>query len=341
LSRVVWLTLAAVLFLPTLFGSWTALLSAAFLCEFLSNGQWRPLSALTPDAEVRRLPVGSPGHEIPADLYTRASVLRPVALVLVHGLSPRGKDDPRLRSAASLLARAGWAVAVPTVEGLTVLRLRPGDANAVEQTVSALREARYGRVAILAISVGAGPALLAAAQPSIAESLSAVLALGGYASAIELLRFTLTGSYRFDGAMGQRPVNEAAIAQFVRANGELLDARARRLVENREPAAFDDLARALPSDTRRLLIELSPSASVAGLRAPLFLIHGKDDPAVPYTESLRLDRAARDARRPVTTTIIGSISHVEPSERAGPIDLARLAATFYAFAVVTSAGQAP
>ena len=50
-------------------------------------------------------------------------------LVLVHGVAPEGKDDARLREAARLLARSGFAVAVPTVEGLTVLRLRPEDAD--------------------------------------------------------------------------------------------------------------------------------------------------------------------------------------------------------------------
>jgi fermentation-respiration switch protein FrsA (DUF1100 family) len=344
------LTLALFLSLPSLISSWNALLAGAFLCEFLAGGRWHPLSAMTPAAEVRPLAVGSAGHAVPTDLYTRASLLRPSALVLVHGLSPRGKDDPRLRAAAALLARAGWAVAVPTVDGLTALRLRPGDALAVEQTVSALRNARYGAVAILAISVGAGPAFVAAAEPRLVPSVSAMLALGGYASAVELLRYTLTGGYCLDETMGRRPVNEDAIGQFVRANRELLDSSGRRLVENRDPWAVDRLVQALPADTRRLLTELSPSTYVAQLRAPLFLIHGKDDPAVPFTESLRLDRAARAAHLPVTTAIVGSINHVEPGARAGPSDLAHLATAFYGFAVtsrsvsgspVTSAGRAP
>src|SRR5262249_2417843 len=220
-------------------------------------------------------------------------------LVLVHGLSPSGKDDVRLQAAASLLAKAGWAVAVPTVEGLTVLRLRPDDALAVVDTVGALGQAGYGSVAVLAVSVGAGRAFLAAADPSVSSSISAVLALGGYASVRELLRYTLTGSYRFDGVSGRRPVNEAAIAQFARANAELVEADGRRLVENRDPEAVDRLVDALPAETRRLLEALSPSAYVSRIRAPLFFVHGRNDPAVPFTESLRLDRAARAAGRTV------------------------------------------
>ncbi len=101
--------------------------------------------------------------------------------------------------------------------------------------------------------------------------------------------------------------------------------------------------------TRRLLADLSPETRIARLRAPLFLIHGRDDPAVPFTESLRLERAARTSGQRVDTAIIGSVGHVEPEHRAGPRDLVRLWAAFYAFEVtgrvtragLTSASRAP
>jgi fermentation-respiration switch protein FrsA (DUF1100 family) len=124
----------------------------------------------------------------------------------------------------------------------------------------------------------------------------------------------------------------------------------RRLVQNRDPQAVDELVAALPVQTRRLLTDLSPSTYLDRIRAPLFLIHGRDDPAVPFTETLRLARAARAAKRRVITTIVGSLSHVEPEDRAGPRDLARLGAAFYGFAVTSraappatliSAGRAP
>ncbi len=339
--RAFWLAVALVLSLPVLICGFTLVTSASFLVEFLSEGRWRPLSAITPEASARPLPASAGGRAIPADLYAGASLGRLPGLVLVHGLSPRGKDDPRLREAASLLARAGWAVAVPTVEGLTRLRLRPDDALAAVAAVRALEQAGHRPVAILGISLGAGPALLAAADPSVASSVSAVLALGGYASVVELLRYTLTGAYRFDGMSRRRPVNEAAIAQFALANTELVDAAARRLVDNRDPEAVDRLVSELSPQTRRLLDALSPEGEVGRIRAPLFLIHGQDDPAVPFTESLRLEQAVRAAGREVRTVIVGSLRHVEPEDRAGPLDLVKLWAGFYAFEVISGrAGSA-
>jgi len=327
------LALACLLALPVFTTAPPLISTTTFLVEFLGQGRWRPLSALTREPTARPLPVAdAAAGAVAIDLYVTPALRRAPGLVLVHGLSPDGKDDARLREAAALLARAGWAVAVPTVSGLTVLRLRPEDRGAVGASVRALRAAGYPRVALLGVSLGAGPALLAAADPTVAGSVSAVLALGGYASALELLRYTLTGAYAFGELAGRAPVQEAAIAQFARANAELVDAAGRRLVDNRDPAAFDRLVDALPGSTRALLEALSPSRAIGGLRAPLFLIHGRQDPAVPFTESLRLQGAARAAGLPVRTAIVGAVGHVEAGRRAGGLaDLGRLWATFYAF----------
>jgi acetyl esterase/lipase len=345
LFRAVWLAVALIFSLPTLLAGWTLLISASFLVEFLSEGRWRPLSAITGSVMVEPLTTRVGSRPSVVDLYRLSG--RPknsTGLVLVHGLSQQGKDDPRLRQAASLLARAGWAVAVPTVEGLTILRLRPDDAFTIVAAIQSLVQAGYRPVAVLGVSLGAGPALLAAADPSISSDVSAALALGGYASAVELLRFTLTGAYRFDDVAGRRPVSEPAIAQFALANADLLDGASRRLVDNRDPAALDGLVRELTPSTRQLLAALSPENVLGRLRAPLYLIHGRGDPAVPFTESLRLERAARAAgHRDVRVVIVGSLSHIEPEWSAGLPDLLRLWESFYAFRYassrLTSAGR--
>ena len=281
------------------------------------------------------LAAASEGRPVPADLYTSAHPARRPGLVLVHGLAGAGKDDPRVAEAAALLARAGWTVAVPSVEGLMRLRLRAEDAGAVRAAASALRDAGSRPIALLAVSVGAGPALAAAADPAVAAELSAVMTLGGYASARELLRVTLTGG----AATGRRP-DEAAIAAFVAANADLVEEVGRRLADNRDPAAVDALLARLPPPTQRLLDALSPERWVRGGRAPLFLVHGHDDPAVPVTESARLAEAASRAGREARLVVVGAVGHVEPGTGARLTDLARLAGCFYAFAV-TSARSAP
>jgi fermentation-respiration switch protein FrsA (DUF1100 family) len=332
-AQALWLALALALSLPVLTAGWTVLTSAAFLVEFLSEGRWHPLTAITSDVSVRPLAGPADAPPVAIDLYSRSSFARARGLVLVHGLSPRGKDDARLRAAAALLARLGFTVAVPTIDGLTTFRLRPEDSLAVVSTLRALGRMEREPAAILGVSVGAAPALLAATDSRVASSVSCVLALGGYASAVELLRYTLTGAYRFETLSGGRAVDEAAVAIFAHANAELVNAAGRRLVDNRDPGAVDRLVADLPDGTRRLLAELSPEHAIDRLEAPLFLIHGRGDPAVPFTESLRLARAAREAGRRVRVVIVGSLGHVEPEHRAGLRDLVRLLGAFYAFVV--------
>jgi dipeptidyl aminopeptidase/acylaminoacyl peptidase len=335
-AQAAWLVVALVVAAPVLDAGWTALTTSCFLTEFLSGGRWRPLSAITPEPVARPLPATAGGRPVAADLYSRRAMRRPSGLVLVHGLSPPGKDEPRLRQAAALLARAGWAVAVPTVDGLTRMRLRPDDAGAVVAAVEALRDAGYAPVAILGISLGAGPGLLAAGDPLISPSVSAVLALGGYASTVELLRYTLTGAFRFEALRGHRPPDEGAIAEFARANGDLLDDPGHRLIRNRDPEALDRLVAALPLSTRSLLDDLSPAEKLERIHARLFLVHGRDDPAVPFTETLRLARAAEGLGRPARVAIVGGVGHVEPGRRGALADLWRLWITFYAFRVAAT-----
>jgi fermentation-respiration switch protein FrsA (DUF1100 family) len=324
------------LVLPPLLSAFTLVTSTAFLIEFLSASRWRPLSAMTQAPVVRSIrgPAGAP--PLAADLYVSPSLLRPSGLVLVHGITPRGKADPQLRTAAELLARAGWAVAVPTIDGLTALRLRPDDAGTVTGAARALLAQGYRPVAMLGISLGAAPTLSAAGEPELAPSLSAVLTLGGYASSRELLRYTLTGAYAFGDARGRRPVDEDGIARFARANADLVERGSRSLVDNRDPDKVDRLIDALPEDTRQLLDALSPELDLPRIRVPLFLIHGRGDRTVPFTESLRLDRRARAAGRPVRTIIVGALGHVEPGERATVSELVASWAAFYAFRVTAA-----
>jgi fermentation-respiration switch protein FrsA (DUF1100 family) len=213
---------------------------------------------------------------------------------------------------------------VPTIPGLTRGRLRPDDARPV---VAALA-ARPGRARLVAVSVGAAPAFLAAVDPAVRDRVGLVLALGGYASALELIRFHLTGEYAWDGVRGRVPRAPALAQAVIEANAELADPALRAALAAGDPAGVDAALAALPAPTRELIAQLSPERVVREVRAPILLVHGRDDPAVPYTESLRL-AAARPARTRVV--LVGAIGHVEgASTLAAVTDLARLLGAVYA-----------
>lgn len=217
-------------------------------------------------------------------------------------------------------------------------------------------------MAVVGVSVGAGPALLAAADTRVADRVGLVLSLGGYASTAELLRYFLTGQSGFGPATEKAAPNVEGARLFLRANLDLLEDPGDRtrlaawldapgstlprgleregkavveLLENREPARVEPLIEALPPALRQLLERLSPERVVPQLRGRLVIIHGRNDPAVPYTESLRLADAAERAGIPVRLVVVGVVGHVEAAELpAGALwqrtrDLAKLWATTF------------
>jgi pimeloyl-ACP methyl ester carboxylesterase len=273
-------------------------MAAAFLVDFLSEGRYPVLSRLTDTPRRQRLTVDG------ADIMLARGPRGSAPLVLVHGFAPHGNRDHRVMAAASLLARTGFAVAVPTIPGLTQGRLRPDD---IEPVIAALR-LRPGPTTLVAVSVGAGPALLAAADPRVSSKVTRVVVLGGYASARELVRYFLTGEYAYGDHRGHTVHDPDIVRAFVAANADLLDSPLRERLE-----AGDRQAAEAALDVIAPLLEvLSPERVASRIPGHLLLVHGRGDRAVPYTETLRL-AAARP--RDTTVVLVGIIGH---TEGAGP-----------------------
>jgi pimeloyl-ACP methyl ester carboxylesterase len=305
-ARLTALVLALLFVVPVARAGWSALLAGAFLVEFLSHGRFPALSALIPAPARQPFPV--PGARV--DLYVRTGLLRGGALVLVHGLSSEGKDDPRVQEAAALLSRAGFDVAVPTIPGLTRGRLGQEDVEPVIATLAA----RPAPSVVVGVSVGAGPALLAAADPRVNARVGTVLSLGGYASASEVVRFWLTGAYGYESIRGRVEHDPEVVRMFVRANAERLDAPSRAILEGADREAVSRLLSEPPPHLERYLNSLSPLRVARDIRARLVLVHGRADRAVPYTESLRL-AAARPER--TTLVLVGVVDHVKGEGTSG------------------------
>jgi pimeloyl-ACP methyl ester carboxylesterase len=321
------LLLALLLVGPVARGAVRLFSGAAFLVEFLTAGNVPALSAVT--APARRQPMLGAGPAV--DRYRAPSLSAPVPAVLVHGFAPDGKNDPRAGQAARLLARAGFDVAVPSLPGLMQGRLRPEDVRPVVDAAAALARDRGRAVTLIGVSVGAGPALLAAAEPHLRDKVAAVVSLGGYASAAELVRYFLTGDYRWGEASGHVEHDVELVRHFVSANADLLDEAALAALLSRERARVDAVLAAPPPQLGSVLAALSPERVAPDIAARLLLIHGRGDRAVPYTETLRL-AAARPDR--TTVLLVGLFDHVDGGGgrvRAGALaDLLALWTQMYA-----------
>jgi hypothetical protein len=207
---------------------------------------------------------------------------------------------------------------------------------------------RAGSVGVAAISYAAGPALLAALAPANRDLVGYLTAIGGYYDVEAVITFFTTGYYREDpeAPWRHRPPNAYGKWVFVRANAarlagptdrmalaeiaarkledldaDIADLRARlgpegravmALLDNPDPDRVPALIDALPAPIRADLEALDlKRRDLSQLPFDLILLHGRDDPIIPSTESQALAAAVPDDR--VSLYVLDRLTHIELS----------------------------
>ncbi|MBI2152257.1 MAG: ATP-binding cassette domain-containing protein [Candidatus Rokubacteria bacterium] len=184
-----------------------------------------------------------------ADLYRPGRPARG-GLVLVPGLSRQGKDHPAFQRLARSLARAGFVVLAPDFPDLRAFHVSEGDVHTIVRAVQVLRAEAGDPIGILGFSFGAGPALLAAADPAIRDQVALVGSFGGYWDLAGVIGFVTTGWYEEDG-QGRQATQQsfnrwklvAALVPYVADPGER--ERLQRLVDRKLANPGEDVRREL------------------------------------------------------------------------------------------------
>ena len=214
---------------------------------------------------------------IPVDVYASSESDSPI--LIVHGVNPTGKNSLDLVRISEALAQAGYAVYVPDFAEMKKQHLRPEEAGKIKAVFHSI-----GRdAAIACFSYGCGPALVAAADPEIRNRVRFAVAFGGYYDIRETLEYVITGAQ--------------SLLQIFFASS---------------PEDFRLRLRAGPEALHRRLDALSPSLHINSLRAPLILIHGINDPAIPVQQSIELAKAAHANGIASSLTLLRMYGHVQP-----------------------------
>lgn len=79
----------------------------------------------------------------------------------------------------------------------------------------------------------------------------------------------------------------------------------------------------LPMSQRAALRAVSPASHVTGLRAPVSLMHDRDDALTPFTESRHFTAALTAAGRPPCYSEFGIFQPVDPTRGGTPLVVAR------------------
>ncbi|WP_051609418.1 alpha/beta hydrolase [Fodinicurvata fenggangensis] len=286
------------------------------------------------------------------DVYKRADEQVRANLLLIPGVTPQGRDDPRLMEFAELLAQARFRVTVPELPNLRELKVSAEDIASIDSLLMRLSKqasAESRPLGLVAISYAAGPALIAASQAEPENRPDFMLAIGGYYSTENVVRYFTTGAFRTpeDQDWQEGRPHPQARWLFLRANADRLDntgdvlalrrLAARKLqgpnagnaavhsqltaqgravlalLENDDPERVEEGIDALPESLRAELSALNlADRPLDAVDFPVLLLHGRDDPVIPYSESLRLAEALPEGMAEVTLT--EGLMHVDMSD---------------------------
>jgi pimeloyl-ACP methyl ester carboxylesterase len=328
---------------------------AGLVLEDLVSNDSRLRKATTAPA-FRSLTFNAAGAQLRGDLYIPANGVR-AGLVLVPGLAIAGKNDPRLVALARTLARVNFLVLIPDVPGFRAYHMSTGDVEvlvAAVQRLDALPKMQPRQpMGIGAFSFAAGPALIAALDPRVAQRVDFIVAVGGYQDLRRLIAYYTSGAQRDDRdtptpydkgkwifalgvsekltnasdrlavqSMARRAIYASPGEADLPAPGNLSPGAAAllELLGNTNQVRVPMLLERLPAPLRAEITALNPAEQpLAGLHAHLLLLHGRGDNIIPYTESRALEASVPPGGAELF--IIDGLAHVDLQPTPGDVDV--------------------
>lgn len=196
------------------FAIWPAVETAALLLDL---GGWTtfprpllPIRALETTAETITIPTrhGPVAARIDRPIHGASRTL-----VVLPGVHAGGLDEPRLTRFSRRLAGDGLNVVSVPLPDLRAFRLTVRSTDVAEDAARWVADNRAlapeGRVTLAGVSFAGGLAIVAAARPSLAGRLDAVLSFGGHGDLGHVLEYLCTGRLP-DGT--ERPPHDYSLA---------------------------------------------------------------------------------------------------------------------------------
>jgi pimeloyl-ACP methyl ester carboxylesterase len=265
-------------------------------------------------------------------------------MVVLHGVHHLGIDEPRLMAFSRALAGQGIEVLTPELADIKDYRVTPRSIETIGAAMRHMR-ARGQRAGAFGLSFTGGLALMAAADPRYRDDVAFVVAVGAHDDMGRVARFFATSEIeRPDGSIQRIPAHEYGALVLVYAHPEdffpatdLDSVRAclkEVLIEvtcdsgKLSPSAQRVMQRVFAHDVSyfrdKLLTsaekhaaeydQVSPHGKLAGLSAPVLLLHGAGDDVIPPAETEWLAREIPPQHLDAVL-ISPAISHVEMGEK--------------------------
>lgn len=311
-----------------------------------------PLQHVTPRPQSLTTSYGSPPDRL--DVYIPAGAQpdrRLPAVVLVLGFHPVPVDDPAIVRIAEGISRLGVVVGVQESTSLMESRIDPQEPAHIADALLVLAdrpEVDRERLGLIGFSAGGSLAMMAAADPRIADDLRFVSNFGGYADAETFLVDIATRTMELEGETlpwqpglsirleilelmlqavepaDQRDELRAAVDPIIRADeapsgadpslqtnfsGDALVAY--RLLTAPDRAAARQALEGASADLRSDLAAISPLEVISQIEAQVFTLHGDTDNAIPISHAVML-HSAFEPEQVGHFTRFGQVGHEPP-----------------------------
>ena len=301
------------------------------LGDVQSGAEDSRLKAITADPERSTVAYTVEDREHVADIYRPGDRAPRGTLVLIHGFTEHGRRDPRLVEFATSMARTGFVVVTPDVEGPKTMAVGLDDARDIGDTLEHVTAGdelpTEPPVGVMAFSFAVGPSIIAAKDPRVADHVGFLVAVGGYYDMVDAITYVTTGYDPVGGETGEvaEPRREGKWVVLLSQLDRIADERDRELlrriaerrieahwadvddeveqlgdegeavyalITNTEPERVDELLAGLPGDVRHQIDGLDlAQRDLSRLQARLVLVHGTDDDVIPIGHSERLKAA--------------------------------------------------
>ncbi|MFV8836230.1 RNA methyltransferase [Aquisalimonas sp. APHAB1-3] len=308
--------------------------SMLLLGDVQSGAESSRLKNITEKPERSTVAYAVGDREHVADVYQPADREPRGTLVLIHGFTEHGRRDPRLVEFATSMARAGFTVITPDVEGPMTMAVGLRDARHIQDTLEYVVAEQDGfatePVGLMAFSFAVGPAVIAAKAPNVAEDVAFLVAVGGYYDIEDAITYVTTGVEPRSGRQDTvpEPRREGKWVVLLSQLDRIDDPRDRELlreiaetrlenpgaqvdgqvdalggdgqavyglITNTDPDRVGEYLDALPATVRDELQGLDLARrDLSRLKAELILVHGTDDNVIPIGHSERLQAAIGD-----------------------------------------------
>lgn len=299
--------------------------AAQMLAAIIGAGLASAPSTSDPAVQHTTLTVQDQAGDVYLDLYEPRGTPPPVpgsraGIVLISGVGDN-RPIPQLINLAESFARNDVTVELMTTPALLSYTLSQDDQDAVVMAFRTLAQ-RPGinphAIGLIGFSAGGAVASLGASDARIRDQVAYLTMFGSYTNATELLRDLgrralvdhgistpwqpdpvpvevlantvaniLPGTEAYIIRNAFNPVFMPIDTTTLQALSPSTQATYHLLAGDEHDQTEANLARLSPA-IHDLLLRLSPDAYVSAIHAPIYLLHDRHDPFVPYTESERL-----------------------------------------------------